>query len=83
MSGVFSGNQWTTASGSTWRVVIEPDFVNQVSQGELHKRVYSLKRDIVDSGSRALQPPFISIKRYTRDVRKDRRAGSGCRGRQQ
>lgn len=30
MSGVFSGNQWTTASGSTWRVVIEPDFVNQV-----------------------------------------------------
>jgi len=32
MSGVFSGNQWTTASGSTWRVVIEPDFVNQVAE---------------------------------------------------
>ena len=27
---VFSGNQWTTASGSSWAVVIEPDFVNSV-----------------------------------------------------
>merc|ERR1711939_749894 len=32
MSGVFSGNQWTTSSGSTWSVVIEPDFVNQVAE---------------------------------------------------
>lgn len=31
MSGVFAGNQWTTASGSTWSVIIEPTFVSQVS----------------------------------------------------
>jgi hypothetical protein len=32
MSGVFSGQQWTQASGSTWSVIIEPDFVNAVRQ---------------------------------------------------
>lgn len=31
MSGVFAGQQWTQASGSTWSVLIEPDFVNEVS----------------------------------------------------
>ncbi|KAL7007700.1 hypothetical protein EMMF5_002776 [Cystobasidiomycetes sp. EMM_F5] len=32
MSGVFAGNQWTTASGSTWSVIIEPTFVSQVAE---------------------------------------------------
>ena len=33
MTGVFSGNQWTTPSGSSWNIIIEPDLVNQVSKG--------------------------------------------------
>lgn len=31
MSGVFAGNQWTTASGSNWNVVIGPSFLTEVS----------------------------------------------------
>ncbi|KAK9896883.1 hypothetical protein P389DRAFT_168600 [Cystobasidium minutum MCA 4210] len=38
---VFAGNQWTTASGSSWAVVIEPDFVNSVAELANHLALQS------------------------------------------